>query len=76
MDKTFVLISCELGKENDVYSQLSEHAQVSNVLITYGEYDLVAEIQSDTPSATDEFVSSTMRKFHNIRSTVTLKVTA
>lgn len=75
MDKAYMLISCEIGKEQSLYSQLKEIPEIKNCLITYGSYDIVAEFVTDTPSQMNDIIVSKIRKLQNIRSTITLRVT-
>jgi len=75
MEKAYILISCEIGTENDLYSQLDAIGEIQNVMITYGEYDLVAEASTETPEKMDSLITSKIRKFQKIRSTITLRVT-
>jgi len=75
MDKAYMLISCEIGEEQSLYSQLKKIPEVKNCLITYGSYDVVAEFVTDTPSQMNEIIISKIRKLQKIRSTITLRVT-
>ena len=70
-----MLISCEIGEEQLLYSQLKEIPEVKSCLITYGSYDIVAEFITDTPSQMNEIITSKIRKLRNIKSTITLRVT-
>lgn len=70
-----MLISCEIGEEQFLYSQLQEIPEVKNCLITYGSYDVVAEFESDSSSQINEIITSKIRKLQKIRSTITLRVT-
>ncbi len=70
-----MLISCEMGEEHSLYSQLKEIPEVKSCLITYGSYDLVAEFESDTSSQLNEVITSKIRKIQKIKSTITLRVT-
>lgn len=76
MEKAFILISCDVGSENELFAKLNEIDCVSSTTITYGEYDLVVEVETKTPQQMDEFVTSKIRKFQKIRSTITLRATA
>ena len=75
MDKSYMLISCEIGEEQSLISQLKKIPEVKSCLITYGSYDVVAEFVTDTPSQMNEIITSKIRKLQNIRSTITLRVT-
>ena len=70
-----MLISCEIGEEQSLYSQLREIPEIKNCLITYGSYDVVAEFVTDSASQINEIITSKIRKLPNIRSTITLRVT-
>jgi len=70
-----MLISCEIGEEQSLISQLKKISEVKSCLITYGSYDVVAEFVTDTPSQMNEIITSKIRKLQNIRSTITLRVT-
>ena len=70
-----MLISCEIGEEQFLYSQLQEIPEVKNCLITYGSYDIVAEFESDSSSQINKIITSKIRKLQKIRSTITLRVT-
>jgi DNA-binding Lrp family transcriptional regulator len=75
MDKAYMLISCEIGEEQSLYSQLKDIPEVKDCLITYGSYDIVAKFVTDTPSQMNEIIKSKIRKLQKIRSTITLRVT-
>ena len=70
-----MLISCEIGEEQSLYSQLKEIPEIKNCLVTYGSYDVVAEFVIDSASQINEIITSKIRKLSNIRSTITLRVT-
>lgn len=70
-----MLISCEIGEEQSLYSQLKEIPEIKSCLITFGSYDVVAELVADSPSEINEIITSKIRKLKKIRSTITLRVT-
>lgn len=70
-----MLISCEVGGEQELYSQLKEIPEVKSCIITYGSYDLVAEFLTETSSGMNQIITSKVRKLSKIRSTITLRVT-
>ncbi|MBT8242757.1 MAG: Lrp/AsnC ligand binding domain-containing protein [Nitrosopumilus sp.] len=75
MEKAYMLISCEIGEEQSLYSQLKKIPEIKSCLITYGSYDVVAEFVTDSPSKINEIITSKIRKLEKIRSTITLRVT-
>ena len=74
MEKAYVLIGCELGYENEVVNKLQEIKGVKKATITYGDYDIVAEVEAPTESQMDKLVTKTIRQLPNIRSTITVGV--
>jgi len=72
MFKTFVLINCEPGKEPEVLEHLHKMENVVDTQGTYGVYDIVARIESDSYSQLAHVISDQIRKISNINSTLTL----
>lgn len=68
-----MLISCEIGEEQSLYSQLKDIPEVKNCMVTFGSYDVVAEFETDTQSQMNEVITSKIRKLKKIRSTITLR---
>ena len=75
MEKTYILLSCEIGKEQDLAQELKEIDEVKNVMITYGDYDIVVEAETGDTSKINNVITSKIRKLEKIRSTITLRVT-
>ena len=72
MAQAFVLINCELGSEESVISQLKSIEGVIEVHGTFGAYDVIAKIESDSIEALRETITWKIRKIEKIRSTLTL----
>ncbi len=70
-----MLISCEVGEEQSLYSQLKEIPEVKSCLITYGSYDIIVEFVTDSASQINKIIISKIRKLPKIKSTITLHVT-
>ena len=68
-----MLISCEMGEEQLLYSQLKGIPEVKNCLVTFGSYDVVAEFETDNQSQMNELITTKIRKLKKIRSTITLR---
>lgn len=73
MEKSYMLISCEIGEEQFLYSQLKDIPEVKNCLVTFGSYDVVAEFETETQSQMNEVVTTKIIKLKKIRSTITLR---
>ena len=73
MHKGFILLNCDLGVEEYIVDELRQMDKVSNAYLTFGAYDVIAEIQTENP---EEFakVIATIRKLSRVVSTMTLNV--
>ena len=72
MTKAFVLINCELGSEEHVISELKTFSDVKEVQGTFGAYDIIVEISSESIEKIRETITGKIRKIGKIRSTLTL----
>lgn len=75
MEKGFVLINCDLGSEDYVLEELKLLPQVKTAHVTFGAYDVVAEVETQTSEDFDQTVSRKIRSISRVVSTMTLKVT-
>lgn len=74
MTVAYVLISCAVGAEHDVLTQIKSIPQVKTAMITYGEYDVVVKVETDSSQEMANLISSQIRQIQKIRSTITLHV--
>ena len=72
MTQAFVLINCELGSEEQIISELKTFSDVKEVQGTFGAYDIIAQISSDSIEKIRETITWKIRKIEKIRSTLTL----
>ncbi len=72
MATAFVLINCELGSEESIIQQLRGISGLKEVHGTFGAYDILAKIDSDTIEKLRETITWKIRKIERIRSTLTL----
>lgn len=72
MATTYVLINCELGSEESIIHALKGLDGVKEVHGTFGAYDILAKIESDTVEKLRETITWKIRKIEKIRSTLTL----
>ena len=68
----WILISCEPGRERDVYLQLLDIPSVSEVSVVYGELDLVARIDFGSEKELSKTLIADMRHVEGVRKTETL----
>ena len=62
MTKAFVLINCELGSEEHVISELKTFSDVKEVQGTFGAYDIIVEISSESIDKIRETITWKIRK--------------
>ena len=72
MSQAFVLINCELGSEEKIIEELKTISDVKNVQGTFGAYDIIVEIASESVEQIRETITWKIRKIEKIRSTLTL----
>tara|TARA_Y100001960_G_scaffold319359_1_gene390558 strand:- start:565 stop:798 length:234 start_codon:yes stop_codon:yes gene_type:complete len=72
MALAWILISCEPGRERDVYRHLLSMSAVSEVSVVYGELDLVARIDFESEIEMSKTLIGEMRHVEGIRKTETL----
>ena len=74
MHKGFVLLNCDLGAEEFIVEELRKISQVSQAYVTFGAYDVIAEINADSQEGFDQTVSVKIRRLARVVSTMTLNV--
>ena len=74
MHKGFVLLNCDLGAEEYIIEELKHIQQVTNAYVTFGAYDVIVEIDTDSQETFDETVALKIRRLTRIVSTITLNV--
>jgi len=72
MPKAFVLINVESGSEEEVLEQIKKLEGVEEAYFSYGVYDIIAKIKSETMAKLRETVTQKMRTISKVRSTLTL----
>jgi len=69
--KAYVLITVKRGSEHNVAERIEVIKEVTEVLITYGLYDLVVRIEAKTLGHLDKIVTD-IRQIQEIEQTTTL----
>ncbi len=72
MHSAFVLMNAELGKENQIVSEIKKIEHVKEVYPVYGVYDVLMVIESDSMEDLRETITSKIRKLDGIKSTLTM----
>ena len=68
----FVMINCKAGYETEVIEQLRNIEEVTEVIPTYGSYDILAKIESSTINHVRDIIIWKIKKIERIYSTTTL----
>ena len=70
----FVLLNCDLGAGEYILDELQQVPQIKNAYVTFGAYDIIAEIHAETQEEFERTVSMNIRRLSRIVSTMTLNV--
>ncbi len=70
--QAYVLLNCELGSEESTIQKLKDVNIVKEVQGTFGAYDILAKLESDSSEELNNTISTKIRHLENIRSTTTL----
>ena len=69
--KAYVVATVERGKEHDSAQKIRRTKEVTEVLVTYGLYDIVVRIEAKSLGQLDKFVTD-IRQMAEIKQTSTL----
>jgi len=70
----YVLLNCDLGAEEYILEELKQIPEIKNAYLTFGAYDVIAEIHANSQENFEKTVSSKIRKLTRVVSTMTLNV--
>ena len=73
MHKGFILLNCDLGSEEYIVDQLKQMTIIDNAYLTFGAYDVIAEIETEDQEGFEKVVAI-IRKLSRVVSTMTLNV--
>ncbi len=74
MPAAYVLINCDLGSEEEIIREIRKTDGVKEVEGTYGVYDIIAKVESDSMEKLKNIITWKIRRMPKVRSTVTLIV--
>jgi len=72
LNKAFILINAELGK--DITDDLKKIPEVKQIYSIYGVYDYIIRVEANSMEKLKDVISSKVRQVKNIRSTLTMIV--
>jgi len=70
----YILLNCDLGAEEYIVEELRRLPQVKTAYLTFGAYDVIAEVHAASQADFEKTVSSKIRKLARVVSTMTLSV--
>jgi len=70
----YVLLNCDLGAEEYIVEELKHIPEVQKAYLTFGAYDVIAEIHAATQEDFEKTVSNKIRRLARVVSTMTLNV--
>jgi len=69
----FILLNCDLGAEDYIAEELKKIPNVKNAYLTFGAYDVIAEVSAKDQQIFDKTVAE-IRKLSRVESTMTLSI--
>ena len=72
MPSAYILFNIGSGSEDQILKELRGIAEVQEAFFSYGVYDLIVKIKTDSMEELKELVSHRLRIITNVKSTVTL----
>jgi len=70
----YILLNCDLGAEEYILDELKRIPEVKKAYLTFGAYDIIAEVHAETQEDFEKTVSTKIRKLSRVISTMTLNV--
>ncbi|NDB33554.1 MAG: Lrp/AsnC family transcriptional regulator [Nitrososphaeria archaeon] len=72
MTTAYVLINCEHGAEEAIYSQLKLISKIQETRSVFGAYDIVTKIEASSVSLIKDIIATKILGIDKIRSILTL----
>ena len=69
---SYSLIRVHPAQDKEVYEAVQAFSEVKDIIITYGEYDLIIKVGSDSLNDLDNFIFNKLRTISGVASTTTL----
>ncbi|MDD3792576.1 MAG: Lrp/AsnC ligand binding domain-containing protein [Candidatus Bathyarchaeota archaeon] len=74
MPSAYVLFNTESGSEEQVLNEIKKIEDIAEASISYGVYDIIVKVKTETDKELKELVTFKLRRIHNVRSTLTLRI--
>ena len=73
MSEAYILINCDLGKEQQIVKIIQKLQNVREVQATHGVYDIIAKIETETERELDDTIQFKILGLQSVNSIMTLK---
>ncbi len=70
----YILLNCDLGAEEYIVEELKQIPEIKKAYLTFGAYDVIAEVHAETQEDFEKTVSNKIRRLARVVSTMTLNV--
>ncbi len=74
MPSAYVLISSDVGSEENIIKEIRGLDNVKEVEGSYGVYDIIVKVESNSMEALKNTIAWKIRRIPQVRSTITLMV--
>jgi DNA-binding Lrp family transcriptional regulator len=72
-EQVFVLITTDVGKEQEVFKEINELSDVKEASLLYGMYDIIALLETNSTEKLKNTISWKIRQIPNVKSTISLR---
>ncbi len=72
MVPSYTLVRVLPAKDKEVYTRVHAFQEVKEVILTYGEYDLIIRVESESLEDLDHFIFNKLRTTDGVEATTTL----
>lgn len=72
MITSYTLVRVLPAKDKEVYGKIKKFKEVKEVILTYGEYDLIIRVESESLDDLDHFIFNKLRTTDGVAATTTL----
>jgi len=72
MITSYTLLRILPAKDEEVFRKVKSYPKVKEVVLTYGEYDLIIKVESSSLEELDRFIFNKLRTTDGVEATTTL----
>ena len=72
MITSYTLLRLLPAKDEEVFRKVKSYPEVKEVVLTYGEYDLIIKVESSSLEELDRFIFNKLRTTGGVEATTTL----